>query len=179
MHLEAVTAQRAKANEGIKALEAGIEDAQERQLFEAAQGARTAWRDKLDEATRAITAGDFSPQVMAKFLAAGRNEGEAVVQTMRAMRDYEVARGQKAAQLAHQRYQTSLWLFAMMAVLGLAATVLMLTLLSRLRAGFRQAGDVAATIARNDLTHATHDEGKDEISRLLQHMEPCAATSAA
>ena len=172
MHLDAITATRAKVNEAIKALEAGLNDAQERQLFEAAQSARTAWRDKLDEATRAIAAGDFSPQVMAKFLAAGRNEGEAVVQTMRALRDYQVARAQKAAQLAQDRYTLALIVFALATVFGgSAASYLSLSTLGRLRAGLRQAGDVAGAIARNDLTHAVHDDSKDEIGVLLRHME--------
>ena len=171
VHLDAITATRAKANEEIKELGAGISDPQEQEIFAATQGPRAAWRDKLDEAVRAIAAGDFSPQVMAKFLAAGRNEGEAVVQTMRALRDYEVARAQKAAQLAQERYETDLWLFALMALLGLAATALMLTLLGRLRTGFRQAGDVAGAIARNDLTHAVDDASRDEIGVLLRHME--------
>jgi len=172
MHLDAITATRAKVNEAIKALEAGLNDAQERQLFEAAQSARTAWRDKLDEATRAIAAGDFSPQVMDKFLAAGRNEGEAVVQTMRALRDYQVARAQKAAQLAQDRYTLALIVFALATVLGgSAASYLSLSTLGRLRTGLRQAGDVAGAIARNDLTHAVHDDSKDEIGVLLRHME--------
>ena len=172
MHLDAITATRAKINEAIKALEAGLNDAQERQLFEAAQSARTAWRDKLDEATRAIAAGDFSPQVMDKFLAAGRNEGEAVVQTMRALRDYQVARAQKANQLAQDRYQIALIVFLMAAGLGgSVATFLAYTVMGRSRSGFQQAVEVAEAIAGNDLTHASHDEGKDEISRLLQHME--------
>ena len=172
MHLDAITATRAKVNEAIKALEAGLNDAQERQLFEAAQSARTAWRDKLDEATRAIAAGDFSPQVMDKFLAAGRNEGEAVVQTMRALRDYQVARAQKAAQLAQDRYTLALIVFALATVFGgSAASYLSLSTLGRLRTGLRQAGDVAGAIARNDLTHAVHDDSKDEIGVLLRHME--------
>ena len=172
MHLDAITATRAKINEAIKALEAGLNDAQERQLFEAAQSARTAWRDKLDEATRAIAAGDFSPQVMAKFLAAGRNEGEAVVQTMRALRDYQVARAQKAAQLAQDRYTLALIVFALATVLGgSAASYLSLSTLGRLRTGLRQAGEVAGAIARNDLTHAVDDDSKDEIGVLLRHME--------
>ncbi len=172
VHLDAITATRAKANEEIKALEAGISDPQEQQLFATTQGPRAAWRDKLDEATRAIAAGDFSPQVMAKFLAAGRNEGEAVQQTLRALRDYQVARAQKAAQLAQDRYEIALIVFALATVLGAsAASYLSLSTLGRLRTGFRQAGDVAGAIARNDLTHAVDDESKDEIGVLLRHME--------
>ena len=172
VHLEAITATRAKANEEIKELGAGISDPQEQELFAATQGPRAAWREKLDEATRAIVAGDFSPQVMAKFLAAGRNEGEAVVQTMRALRDYQVARAQKAAQLAQDRYTLALIVFALATVLGgSAASYLSLSTLGRLRTGLRQAGDVAGAIARNDLTHAVHDDSKDEIGVLLRHME--------
>jgi len=171
-HLDAIAATRAKANEEIKALEAGISDPQEQQLFAATQGPRAAWRDKLDEAIRAIAAGDFSPQVMAKFLAAGRNEGEAVGQTLRALRDYQTARAQKAAQRAQDRFEFSLIFFALATVLGgSAASYLSLTTLGRLRSGFRQAGDVAGAIARNDLTHAVDDDSKDEIGVLLRHIE--------
>ena len=171
-HLDAIAATRAKATEEIKALEAGISDPQEQQLFAATQGPRTAWRDKLDEAIRAIAAGDFSPQVMAKFLAAGRNEGEAVVQTLRALRDYQVARAQKATQLAQDRYEIALIVFVLAAVLGGGAgTFLAFIVMGRLRSGFKQAAEVAGAIAENDLTHTVHDDSRDEIGTLLRHME--------
>jgi len=98
MHLEAIATNRAKANELQKAMEQGITDPEEKKLLDATQAHRQAWRAKLDGVTAAIAKGDFNPEIMAGFLAAGRAEGEAVVKSMAAFRDHQVKRANAAYQ---------------------------------------------------------------------------------
>ena len=172
MHLEAIAANRVKANELHKAMEQGITDPEEKRLFDAAQSHRKAWREKLDPVTVAIAKGDFNPEIMAGFLAAGRTEGEAVVKSMTAFRDHQVKRADAAYKAAQQRYEIGLWVFAFATfVLGLPASLMALLLLARMVTGFRTANQAAAAIAASDLTQGITSEGKDEIGVMLAQME--------
>ena len=171
-HLQAITANQAKNNETLKELQAGATEPQAQQLLQTAQGIRTAWRQKLNFALDALKAEDFSPQVMASFLEAGRNEGEAVTTTMVAFRDYQVKRADTASQAAQEKYELALMVFALVGLLlGLPASVLALGLLGRMKAGFAAANAAAAAIAANDLTHTVEHSGTDEIGSLLTEME--------
>jgi methyl-accepting chemotaxis protein len=70
-HLEAITATQQAANAIHQKIEQGIRSPQERALYEAAIAARKPWRAELEKAVEAIKREDFSPEVMAAFLAAG------------------------------------------------------------------------------------------------------------
>ena len=172
MHLEAIATNRAKANELQKAMEQGITDPEEKKLLDATQAHRQAWRAKLDGVTAAIAKGDFNPEIMAGFLAAGRAEGEAVVKSMAAFRDHQVKRANAAYQDAQQRYEIGLWVFALATfVLGLPASLMALLLLTRMVKGFRTANAAVSAIGASDLTHRIESEGKDEIGVMLAQME--------
>jgi methyl-accepting chemotaxis protein len=171
-HLETIAANRGKANDLHKAMEQGITDPEEKRLFEATQSHRKAWREKLDSATAAIEKNDFSPEIMASFLAAGRQEGEAVVKSMAAFRDHQVTRANAAYQAAQQRYEIGLWVFGFVTfALGLPASLLALLLLARMVTGFRTANVAASAIAASDLTQSIASAGKDEIGVMLAQME--------
>ena len=71
VHLEAITATQQAANAIHQKIEQGIRSPQERALYEAAIAARKPWRAELEKAVEAIKREDFSPEVMAAFLAAG------------------------------------------------------------------------------------------------------------
>ena len=58
-HLEAIANIRTQATATNKAMEDGIVDPQERELYEATKPARAAWRAKLDETTAALAAGNY------------------------------------------------------------------------------------------------------------------------
>ena len=171
-HLKAIEANQAKNNAMLAELEASAKEPQAQQLFQANQGVRSAWRQKLGIAIDAVKAENFSPQVMASFLEAGRNEGEAVFKTMVAFRDYQVHRADVASKAAQDHYELALIVFAVVGLLlALPASVLALALLGRLKNGFASANAAAAAIAANDLTHTVAHAGVDEIGQLLTEME--------
>lgn len=172
IHLDAIADTRVKANAVNKAMEDSITDPEERKLYESTKPIRAAWRAKLDEATNAIRSGNFGADVLERFLAASRTEGEAVMQSLAAFRDYQVQRGKQAYEEAQQHYERALWVFGLTTLLGgIPATVLALTLLSRLRSGFNMAIETAHEIAGNDLSRPVPHAGHDEIGTLLGQME--------
>ncbi|SEQ64424.1 methyl-accepting chemotaxis protein [Giesbergeria anulus] len=172
LHLDAIAETRIKANATNKAMEEGIVDPEERKLYDSTKPIRAAWRAKLDETTEAIRTGNFSTVALERFLVASRTEGEAVVQSMGAFRDYQVSRGKLAYEEAQKRYEAGLWVFGLTTVLGgIPATFLALTLLSRMRSGFGMAIETASEIAGNNLSHPVPHAGHDEIGTLLGQME--------
>ncbi|MBY0455433.1 MAG: Tar ligand binding domain-containing protein [Burkholderiaceae bacterium] len=171
-HLEAIAANRDQANEIFKRMEAGITNPEEQRLFDSTKASRQAWRDKLDQTTASIQAGDFSPETMMRFLAAGRNEGEATVKAISSFRDYQVARADSAYKEAQQHYERGLFTFVLTALFGgVPATMLAFALLSRMRSGFGAAIETAYAIAQNDLSRTVPHTGSDEIGTLLGQME--------
>ena len=171
-HLQTIEVNQAKNNALLAELQAGAKEPQAQQLFQATQAVRSVWRQKLAVAIDAVKAENFSPQVMANFLEAGRNEGEAVTKAMVALRDYQVHRADVASKAAQERYELALIVFAVAGVLlGLPASLLALALLGRMKAGFTAANAAAAAIAANDLTHTVAHTGADEIGQLLTQME--------
>ena len=178
-HLEAITATQQAANAIHQKIEQGIRSPQERALYEAAIAARKPWRAELEKAVEAIKREDFSPEVMAAFLTAGRKEGEAVTQTMNALRTYQTEHAHAAYQAAQERYQRALWIFGLaMLLLVLPSVLLALVLLNRLKQGFNAAHTATEQIARSDLAHPIRHEGQDEIGTMLQHMEGMRANLA-
>ncbi len=171
-HLQAIEVNQAKNNAMLAQLQAGAKEPQAEQLFQATQAARSVWRQKLAVAIDAVKAENFSPQVMANFLEAGRNEGEAVTKAMVAFRDYQVHRADVASKAAQAHYERALLVFALVGLLlGLPSSVMALALLRRMTLGFASANAAASAIASNDLTHQMECEGSDEICQLLSEME--------
>jgi len=172
MHLEAIAANQAKADALQKDMEKGVTDSGEKQLFDTALMHCKAWRGKLDQVVASIQKGDFSPETMATFLAAGRTEGEAVVKAMVAFREHQVRRADAAYLDAQKRYEIGLVVFALSTfLLGLPASAMGLLLLARMVRGFRTANAAAAAIAASDLTQRIEHQGKDEIGTMLAQME--------
>jgi len=172
LHLEALTANLAKADALLQAMEKGVAGSDEKPLLDTAQARARAWREKIDQMAASIQKGDFSPETMAAFLAAGRTEGEAVAQAMAALREHQVRRADAASLGAQQRYEIGLVVFALATfLLGLPASLLGLLLLARMVTGFRSANAAAAAIAASDLTHRIECQGKDEIGAMLAQME--------
>ena len=171
-HLQAIEVNQAKNNAMLAQLQAGAKEPQAEQLFQATQAVRSVWRQKLAVAIDAVKAENFSPQVMANFLEAGRNEGEAVTKAMVAFRDYQVHRADVASKAAQAHYERALLVFALVGLLlGLPSSVMALALLRRMTLGFASANAAASAIASNDLTHQMECEGSDEICQLLSEME--------
>ncbi|GAB2735579.1 methyl-accepting chemotaxis protein [Melaminivora jejuensis] len=171
-HLRALAANRSKISEALKVIEAASGDAQEQPLVQALQRTRAAWVAELDAAAQAVRGGDYSPEVMERFLRAGRTEGEAMVQAAVQYRAYQMQQADTAYRAAQQRYELALWIFAAATfILGLPASLLGLALLGRLVRGFRSANQAAAAIAASDLSRRIEVSGSDEIGAMLGQME--------
>ena len=171
-HLQTIEANQAKNNTMLAELQAAATEPEAQKLFQATQAVRSVWRQKLAEAINAVKTENFSPQVMEAFLAAGRNEGEAVTKAMAAFRDHQVHRADVASKAAQTHYELALMVFALVGLLlGLPASVMALALLRRMSTGFASANAAASAIASNDLTYRMECEGSDEICQLLGEME--------
>ena len=172
VHVDAIAANRVEANRLFQLMQASSASSEEKAVFEATKTSRVAWRDKLDQAVKAINANDFSPATMAAFLKASREEGEAAVKAFYVYRDYQVTQAHEAYAAAQDRIRTALIVFALIILAGATpATLLTFTLLKRMRLGFQLANETAAAIAEGDLTHVVPHTGRDEIGKLLFHME--------
>jgi len=171
LHTDAIAKNRVEANQLFESMAVSMRTPEEKDLLEKAKIARTAWREKLDTAIKAIAAEDFSPGTMTAFLAAGRQEGEAAIQALKAIRDYKVKAADAATQEAERRYQFALLVFILAAAIGGGpATFMTVLLMGRMRSGFGYADSTAAAIASGDLSHSVTITGKDEIGHLLIQM---------
>ncbi len=172
LHLDAISANRNRANALFKEMEAGVATAEEKALLDAARAAREPWRARLDAAIQSLQKNDFSAATMAAFLKAGREEGEAATKALVAFREFQVQLAQEAARQADHNYQRAMLIFALAVVLGgVPGTLLTVLLLRRIRVGFALADATATAIARGDLSQRVAVSGSDEIGRLLQLME--------
>ena len=172
LHLDNVARNQAKADELLKAMAQAIKAPEEKALFDIAMQACESWRAQLARALDVIAQNNYSPEAMATFLAAGRNEGEATVKAMQNLRDYQLKQADAAYQAAQGRYQLALWIFAAATVvLVLPSVLLAMTLLGRLKSGFGTANTTVSQIAARDLTQRIACEGGDEIGTMLGQME--------
>ncbi len=89
-----------------------------------------------------------------------------------AFKGLQVTQADEAYQAADERYHISIWVFALCVLLGgLPATLLSVSLLKRMQAGFQQAHRTAQAIAAGDISQRVSSSGKDEITELLVQME--------
>jgi len=168
MHLDAIARNREEANTLFESIAASQSSPEEMALLETAKKTRSAWREKLDTVSVAITADNFSPGIMTAFLAAGRQEGEAAIKALKDIRDYKIKNAEAAAQASERRYQIALGVFLFAAIVGgVPATAMSLLLMRRMRTGFALADETATAIAGGDLSHSVASTGKDEIGHLL------------
>ena len=172
LHIEAIEANRNKADQALQKLEAAAVINGSGDLYATMKAQRAAWREKLNLTLNAVKAGDFSPPTMAAFLAAGRNEGEAAVKATVALRVFYEQQAQSAYEAAQSRYQLALIVFtAIVMVMGVPASWITFSLFRRLKSGFKLADDTASAIAGGDVSQPVPHDGRDEIADLLGHME--------
>jgi methyl-accepting chemotaxis protein len=171
VHVDAIAKNRKDANLLMDAIVASDTTGEEKALLANAQTTRAAWREKLDATVAAIKAGDFTPATMAAFLAAGRVQGEAAIQSLKVLRDHQVQSAEIAAGAAESRYRMALGIFLAAVILGgVPGTLMTILLMRRLRSGFALADQTATAIAAGDLSHAVPSTGRDEIGHLLSQM---------
>ena len=175
-HLDTVRETLARGATVQKELRALTTDPQDQAMLDEVVKVDQTWASQLDDYVRAMGAGDFSPDLMARFLATGREHGEMLVGLVGAFKGLQVSKADIAYQEAEQRYHMAILVFVVAIALGgVPATLLSISLLRRMRQGFAQAQSAAEAIAQGDLSQQVRTSGKDEISDLLAHMEDMRA----
>jgi methyl-accepting chemotaxis protein len=129
---------------------------------------RLAWQSKRDVTLQALKAGDFSPQVMATFLKAGREEGAAFEKSMEVLSAYGKNSAKLKYEAAEQTYQNDVKIFIALTLLGLTFVLgiagFTVTYITR---SLREVGDAADVIASGDLTRPMPYASEDEIGNLV------------
>ena len=175
-HLDTVRETLARGATVQKELRALTTDPQDQAMLDEVVKVDQTWASQLDDYVRAMGAGDFSPDLMGRFLATGREHGEMLVGLVGAFKGLQVSKADMAYQEAEQRYHMAILVFVVAIALGgVPATLLSISLLRRMRQGFAQAQSAAESIAQGDLSQQVRTSGKDEISDLLTHMEDMRA----
>jgi len=172
MHLDNFAKRREDINAAWAAVEAGEHDASEQALMADVIARRKAWQVEVNQAIEAIKAQQFEPGVMAAYLKAGRQENEAFLKALEALRQHQVTAADAAvtqAEALHTRGM--LMMIAMALLLGIPGTLASIHLVSRLRRGFAEADATATAIAEGQLGRPIATDGQDEIGELLQHMQ--------
>ena len=153
-----------------------ISNPTEKEMFAEAIRVQNAWNTKFAAIVRDLEAGNFSSDVMARFLALGREEGDMLIALVGAFKGLQVTQADEAYQAADKQYQFSLLVFVLCILLGgVPATLLSVSLMRRLKQGFNTAHHAAHAIASGDISQRVEAEGKDEISKLLLQMEDMRA----
>ena len=172
VHFEAVLSNIQRAKEITTELLALVSEPAEKEMLTEALRVEAQWTSKLHDIVRAMQSGDFSSELMGRFLALGREEGDTLVALMGAFKGLQVANADVAYQEADKHYQFGLWVFVLAVLLGgVPATALSVSLLRRMQAGFKKANATAKAISDGDISVPVTTSGNDEISELLRQME--------
>jgi methyl-accepting chemotaxis protein len=129
---------------------------------------RLAWQSKRDAALAAMKAGDFSAEVMAAYLKAGREEGAVFDASLDQLSELAKTSAKTHYEIAERAYQRDVKIFIALTILGLL-TVLGIAwfTLNRITRSLREAGEFAETIASGDLTKPMPRASEDEIGDLM------------
>ena len=168
MHFDAIKTRKAENDRLWKEItERNLTDAEQKLIAEIGEK-RLAWQSKRDAALTAIKAGDFSAEVMAAYLKAGREEGAVFDKSLDQLSELAKTRAKIHYEVAEAVYQRDvkifigLTLFGLVTVLGIAWLTL-----NRLSQSLSEAGEFAETIASGDLTRQMPRAGDDEIGNLI------------
>jgi methyl-accepting chemotaxis protein len=177
VHFDKYDKRRLDTNTHWAAVEKAGGDPEERGLVADMSAKRKAWTARVDKALEATRAGNFSPAIMADYLAAGRAEGEALLKSIDVLRRYQIDAAERAATQAASLHRWGSGAFlGLVLVFGLPGTLVSIKALTRLRGGFAQADAMAEAVAQGDLTRATHVTGGDEISHLMRTLDQMRAS---
>lgn len=171
-HYEAYAKRRADTNALWDGIKNGPLDSREAELAAQVDATRKAWVSEANAALESVKSGAFDPQTMAKYLKAGRTEGEAMLQAINALHDYQEHAADQAAKEADTRHTRAMLIFVLLAIgMGVPASIAAVYVLKRMKAGFALADETTKKIASGDLSQSVSTEGQDEIAQLLNHME--------
>ncbi len=173
LHLHTSVAEKNETSWKMRrdALQARQLDAHEAELLRNLSERQEAWFRKAHEAVSRLQASNFSPESMQSFLVAGRTEGDALLESLTYLEQYQSIMADQAAEAAELRFQWTLAIFALIILLVIVpGIVLMLLTMKRLSRGFDRAVAAAQAIAGGDLSHADQDAAGDEIGKLVTQM---------
>ncbi|OYY92560.1 MAG: hypothetical protein B7Y41_15375 [Hydrogenophilales bacterium 28-61-23] len=167
-HLDAIK-QRKAENDRLWALvaERNLDD-EEKRHFADIKEKRAAWQTKRDAALAAVAAGDYSTEVMAAYLKAGREEGAAFDKSLQDLSERLANKSKLEYEKSEASYRLDVMIFIALALFG-GSAVLGLAWLSigHITRSLREAGEAADGIASGDLTRPMPRAGEDEIGDLM------------
>jgi PAS domain S-box-containing protein len=168
MHFDAIKSRKDENDRLWKEItERNLSDA-ETQLIAEIGDQRLAWQTKRDAALDAMRAGDFSAEVMANYLKAGREEGAAFDKSLEQLSELAKMNAKTRYEQAEAVYQRDVMVFSALTVFGLLAVLgLAWYTLRHITQLLRQAGEFAESIASGDLTRPMPRAGEDEIGELM------------
>jgi PAS domain S-box-containing protein len=144
---------------------------EEKKLASEFVGKRQAWVTKMVAAADAVKAGDFSPDKLAAFLAAGREERKAAHDTLDALMLLQQNEAKAEFEAAEAMYQSDKMVFTILLIIGLIFVLSMAYLTaSHISRSLRTAGEFARSIASGDLTQPIPRAGEDEIGILMSQL---------
>lgn len=126
------------------------------------------WSAKISDSLSSLKQKDYSMEVMATFLTAGRTEGKAAEESLGRLMEFQSDTANHEFKAAEARHVTAGYLFSGMALVGILFVLLPAYLtVTRLSRALREAGKAAETIAAGDLTQPMPVAGYDEVGTLL------------
>ncbi len=167
-HVDAVKGRKAELDRLWEKFLATDMSEEEKKLVADFTAKRKAWTDKLAAAVGAVEAGNYSPEVMAAFLKAGREEGHAAEAAMDKLMAYLADHAKQEYQHAEAAYRMDKLIFTILLVMGLGGVLAQAYFtVRRISLALREAGEAADTIASGDLTKPMPRSGEDEIGHLI------------
>jgi methyl-accepting chemotaxis protein len=129
---------------------------------------RKAWVAKLEEAASGIAAGNYSTEVMAHFLKAGREDRIAAQEALEKLMAYQVDGARLEYEAAKQHEHTMLMIYGLLVVFGVVGVLGMsLVTIRHITDKLHLAGVSVEAIAAGDLTRPVPSAGSDEIGVML------------
>ncbi len=174
-HLDRYMERREQINRVLAELSKDIAshpDAEEDAQLQTAMSQRKSWGLEADKVLSSLRAQQFDPTVMSAYLAAGRTQGEAVIQALDALSKHQVRLAEEAASQADRQHMLSVAVIVLLAgLIGLPSAILSMHVVRTLKEGFLEADATAAAIAQGDIGRPVRvPQGRNEISGLLTQL---------
>ena len=168
VHTDAMAASKAEIDVLWSKYLATRMTADEKKLAEDFATKRLAWVAKMLAAAEAVKAGDFNPDKLAAYLAAGREERKAAHDALDALMRLQQDGAKAEFEAAEKMYQKDKNVFVILLIIGLVGVLSQAYLTSsHVTRSLRDAGKFAESIASGDLTKAMPPPGEDEIGELM------------
>lgn len=153
-------------------LQAQSHEAEAAEMLTQAMEFHQSWATSVQTLLSSLRADEADAQSIANQAETASVEGDTLIALIGAFKGLQVAQADVAYQAAKERYDQSLWIFALCLLVGGVPAAVMGVLLSRrMKTGFAEAETTAATIAQGDISRPVLVTGHDEIGRLLTQLE--------